>query len=63
MIPYSNEEKEYVEFKIKYLDKIKDISQNFDKLSDKNKTRVMIEIHNLLPLAIFAFEQELRKRK
>lgn len=62
MIPYTNEEKEYIEFKVKYLDKLKDIAQDFDKLSESNKTRAMIDFHNILPLAIYNFEQELKKR-
>ena len=63
MIPYTNEEKEYIEFKLKYLDKLKDIKKDFDKLSDDNKTRVMLDFHNILPFAIYNFEQELKRRK
>jgi len=63
MIPYSKDENEYIQFKLKYLDKIKDINEDFNKLSEKNKTRILFELRNVLPYAIFNFEQEINKRK
>ena len=63
MIPYTNEKKEYVEFKVKYIDKLKDIKQDFDKLSEDNKTRIMLEFKQILPVALFNFEAELKKHK
>ena len=63
MIPYTNEQREYMEFKVKYIDKLKDIKQDFDKLSEDNKTRIMLEFKQILPVALFNFEKELKKRK
>lgn len=63
MIPYSNTEREYVNFNLKYLHKFKDFEQDYNKLSEKNKTRIMVEISKILPLSIFSFEQELSRRK
>lgn len=63
MIPYSNEQSEYFEFKIKYLDKLKDFNQDFSKLFENNKTRIMLEIKNYLPTALCNFESELERRK
>lgn len=63
MIPYSNTELEYVNFYFKYLHKFKEFEQDYNKLSEKNKTRIMVEISKVLPLAIFNFEQELSRRK
>ena len=63
MIPYSKDENEYIQFKLKYLDKIKDINEDFNKLSEKNKTRILFELRSVLPYAIFNFEQEINKRK
>lgn len=63
MIPYSNEQSEYFEFKIKYLDKLKDFNQDFNKLSENNKVRIMLEIKNYLPAALCNFESELKRRK
>ena len=44
MIPYSNTELEYVNFYFKYLHKFKEFEQDYNKLSEKNKTRIMVEI-------------------
>ena len=55
--------KEYVEFKVKYIDKLKDIKQDFDKLSEDNKIRIMLEFKQILPVALFNFEAELKKYK
>ena len=63
MIPYTNEEREYVEFKVKYINKLKDIKQDFDKLSEDNKSRIMLELKQLLPIALLNFENELKRRK
>ena len=63
MIPYTNEQREYMEFKVKYIDKLKDIKQDFDKLSEDNKTRIMLEFEQILPVALFNFEAELKRRK
>ena len=63
LIPYTNKEREYVEFKVKYIDKLKDIKQDFDKLSEDNKTRIMLELKQLLPIALLNFENELKRRK
>ena len=63
MVPYSTDENEYIEFNLKYIDKFKDFSKDFDNLSEKNKTRILLELQKILPAAIFSFEQELNKRK
>ena len=63
MIPYSKDENEYIQFKLKYLDKIKDINEDLNKLSENNKTRILFELSNILPYAIFNLEQEINKRK
>lgn len=63
MIPYSKDENEYIQFKLKYLDKIKDINEDLNKLSENNKTRILFELRNILPYAIFNLEQEINKRK
>ena len=63
MIPYTNEQREYMELKVKYIDKLKDIKQDFDKLSEENKTRIMLEFKQILPVALFNFEAELKRRK
>lgn len=63
MIPYTDEQREYVEFKVKYIDKLKDIKQDFDKLSEDNKTRIMLEFRQILPVALLNFENELKRRK
>ena len=63
MIPYTNKQREYMEFKVKYIDKLKDIKQDFDKLSEDNKTRIMLEFKQILPVALFNFEVELKRRK
>lgn len=63
MIPYTNEQREYMEFKVKYIDKLKDIKRDFDKLSEDNKTRIMLEFKQILPVALFNFEAELKRRK
>lgn len=63
MIPYNNEQSEYLEFKIKYLDKLKDFNQDFNKLSENNKVRIMLEIKNYLPVPLCNFESELKRRK
>ena len=56
MIPYTNKQREYMEFKVKYIYKLKDIKQDFDKLSEDNKTRIMLEFKQILPVALFNFE-------
>ena len=61
MIPYTNEQREYMEFKVKYIDKLKDIKQDFDKLSEYNKTRIMLEFKQILPVALINFENELKR--
>ena len=63
MMPYTNEYREYVDFKVKYIDKLKDIKQDFDKLSEDNKTRIMLEFKQILPVALFNFETELKRRR
>ena len=63
MIPYSKDENEYIQFKLKYLNKIKDINEDLNKLSERNKTRILFELRNILPYAIFNLEQEINKRK
>ena len=63
MMPYTNEYREYVDFKVKYIDKLKDIKQDFDKLSEDNKTRIMLEFKQILPIALFNFESELKRRR
>ena len=63
MMPYTNEYREYVDFKVKYIDKLKDIKQDFDKLSEDNKTRIMLEFKQILPVALFNFESELKRRR
>ena len=63
MMPYTNEYREYVDFKVKYIDKLKDIKQDFDKLSEDNKTRIMLEFKRILPVALFNFETELKRRR
>ena len=60
MIPYSKDENEYIQFKLKYLDKIKDINEDLNKLSERNKTRILFELRNILPYAIFNLEQEIK---
>ena len=62
-MPYTNEYREYVDFKVKYIDKLKDIKQDFDKLSEDNKTRIMLEFKQILPIALFNFESELKRRR
>ena len=63
MIPYTNKQREYMEFKVKYINKLKDIKQDFDKLSKDNKTRIMLEFKQILPVALFNFEAELKRCK
>ena len=58
-----NEEREYSLFKLKMLDKIKDINETFNNLSENNKTRFLFDLKKVLPNAIFSFELELNKRK
>ena len=57
------EEREYSLFKLKMLDKIKDINETFNNLSENNKTRFLFDLKKVLPNAIFSFELELNKRK
>jgi len=62
MVPYTNEEHEYREFKINYLDKLIELGQDFGKLSEDNKTRVMIELSQIVPPAFLNLKRELNAR-
>lgn len=62
MIPYSDEEYEHREFKLKYFDKVRELTQDFKKLSEDNKTRVMVELNKIIPSAFLNFERVLKER-
>lgn len=61
MILNNNEQFEYNVFINKYLDKLKDFNYDFNRLSEYNKSRIMLLINNYLPAALCNFENELKK--
>ena len=63
MIPYNFDENEYVEFMVKCFDKIHALAQDFDRLSERNKTRVMFATRQTLPFALFNLDAELTNRR
>ena len=62
MAPLTNEEYEYQEFKLKYFDKVSELTQDFKKLSEDNKTRVMVELNKIIPSSFLNFERVLKER-
>lgn len=62
MAPLTNEEHEYQGFKLKYFDKVRELTQDFNNLSEDNKTRVMVELNKIIPSSFLTFEMVLKER-
>ena len=51
----SKEEKDYQEFQLEFTNKVKELKEKYDNLSDTNKRRFYTEVKPLIDSGVFAW--------